>query len=149
MATVLLVAITITVAALLGSWFTSTTRTQAGIIEESMTTQVNCSSASLEIVDVTCSNTTQQIKVIVTNLGNDISLYNFSTLVTLNNTYYLNNTGGPNSISPLDPGEQAILTYFCSNTQYCIGGVKVSKIRVSPYNCPQAYTEKSFSDKSC
>jgi flagellin-like protein len=149
LATVLLIAITLTVAAILGSWFTSLTRTQTGIIEQNVKTQVNCSSANLEIVDVTCSNTTQKIQVIITNLGNDIPLYNFSTLVILNNTYYLNNTGGPNSTSPLNPGEQAILTYFCSNTQYCIGGVKISKVRVVPQNCADRYTEKTFSDKSC
>lgn len=149
LATVILIALTLSVAALLGSWFTSVTRMQTGIIEEEAKTQINCSAANLEIVDVTCSNTTQKIQVIVTNLGNNIPLYNFSTLVTLNNTYYLNSTGGPNSTSPLNPGEQTLLTYFCSNTQYCIGGVKVSKVRVSPHNCPQAYAEKSFSDKSC
>jgi len=149
LATVILIALTLSVAALLGSWFTSVTRMQTGIIEEAAKTQVNCTAASLEIVDVTCSNTTQKIQVVVTNLGNDIPLYNFSTLVTLNSTYYLNNTGGPNSTNPLNPGEQAVLTYFCSNTQYCVDDVKIAKVRVSSSNCPQAYAEKTFSDRTC
>lgn len=149
LATVILIALTLAVAALLGSWFTSVTRMQTDIIEEDITTQVNCTAALLEITDITCSNDTQKIQVTITNLGNDISLYSFSTLVTLNNTYYLNSTGGPNSTDPLEPGEQAILDYFCSNTQYCIDDVKVAKVRVSPYTCPQAYAEKSFSDKTC
>lgn len=149
LATVILIALTLAVAALLGSWFTSVTRMQTGIIEEDIRKQVNCTSALLDISDITCSNDTQRIQVTITNLGNDIELYNFSTLVTLNNTFYLNNTGGPNSTDPLNPGEQAILDYFCSNTQYCIDDIKVAKVRISPYNCPQAYAEKTFSDKTC
>lgn len=149
LATVILIALTLSVAALLGSWFTSVTRMQTGIIEEAATKQVNCTAAFLEIVDVACSGSTDNIKVTITNLGNEISLYNFSTLVTLNNTYYLNSTGGPNSTNPLNPGEQAILSYFCSNTTYCINGVKVAKVRVTSYICPDRYAEKSFSDKTC
>jgi len=149
LATVILIALTLSVAALLGSWFTSLTRMQTGIIEEDIRTQINCTSALLEITDVTCSGSSDNIKVAITNLGNDIELYNFSTLVTLNNTYYLNNTGGPNSTNPLKPGEQAILSYFCDNTTYCFNGVKVSKVRVGPNNCPQAYAEKTFTDKTC
>ena len=149
LATVILIALTLSVAALLGSWFTSITRMQTEIIEEDITTQINCSAALLEITDVACSNDTQKIQVTITNLGNDIPLCSFSTLVTLNNTFYLNSTGGPNSTDPLNPGEQAILEYFCSRTLYCIDDVGVSKVRVSPYNCPNAYAEKTFSDKTC
>jgi len=149
LATVILIALTLAVAALLGSWFTSVTRMQTGIIEEDIRTQVNCTAALLEIVDITCSNDTQKIQVTITNMGSNIELYDFSTLVTVNNTYYLNSTGGPNSTDPLNPGEQAILEYFCSNTQYCVDDVDVAKVRVSPGICPQAYAEKSFSDKTC
>ena len=148
LATVILIALTLSVAALLGSWFTSLTRTQTEMIGEQAETQINCSAALLEITDVTCSGSTDNIKVTITNLGN-IALYNFSTLVTLNNTYYLNSTGGPNSTNPLNPGEQAILSYFCDNTTYCINGVKVSKVRVSSHVCPDRYAEKTFSDKTC
>ena len=149
LATVILVALTLSVAALLGSWFTSVTRTQTGIIEEATTKQVNCTAALLEIVDVACSGNTDNIKVTITNLGNDIALYDFSTLVTLNNTFYLNSTGGPNSTDPLDPGEQAILSYSCDNTIDCINGVEVAKVRVTSFICPDRYAEKSFSDKTC
>ncbi len=149
LATVMLIALTLSVAALLGSWFTSVTRTQTGIIGEDITTQINCSAALLEITDVTCSGNADNIKITITNLGNDIALYNFSTLVTLNNTYYLNSTGGPNSTNPLNPGEQAILEYYCDNTTYCVNGVKVAKVRVTSYICPGRYAEKTFSDKTC
>jgi len=149
LATVILIALTLSVAALLGSWFTSITRTQTTMIEETATKQINCTAALLDIVDVTCSGNNDNIKVTITNLGHDISLYNFSTLVTINNTYYLNNTGGPNSTDPLNPGEQAILSYHCDNTTYCVNGVKVEKVRVSSYICPDKYAEKSFTDKTC
>jgi len=149
LATVILIALTLTVAGLLGSWFTSVTRTQTDIIERTATTQINCSSALLEITDVTCSGGDDNIKVTISNLGIDISLYNFTTLVSINNTYYLNSTGGPNSTDPLDPGEQAILSYYCDNTTYCVNGISVGKIRVTSHICPDRYAEKTFSGKTC
>ena len=69
-----------------------------------------------------------------------IELYNFSTLVKINNTFYNNNTGGPSSIDPLNPGEQTILIYYCSNS-VCMANKTVEKVRIGPYNCPQAWTE--------
>jgi len=149
LATVILIALTLAVAALIGSWLTSVTRMQTGIIEEDIQTQVNCSSALLEISDVICSNDTQKIQVAITNMGYDIPLYDFSTLVILNNTSYLNSTGGPNSTNPLNPGEQVILEYFCSRTQYCMDDVPISKVRVTSYICPDRYAEETFSDKTC
>lgn len=144
MATVMLIALTLTVAALLGSWFTTMTKTQTSTIEESAKTQINCTSAILDIVDVTCSASEEKLKVVIHNLG-DIELYDFSTYALINNTGYTNSTGGPNSTNLLNPGEQYILTYFCSNATYCIANTSVSKIRVSPGNCPQAWMEKSVS----
>ena len=148
LATVILIALTLAVAALLGSWFTTVTRTQTDIIEKDITTQINCTSALLEITDVTCSGSDDNIKVTITNLGYE-SLYNFSTLVIINNTYYLNSTGGPNSTNLLKPGEQAILSYYCDNTTYCVNGINVGKIRVTSHVCPDRYAEKTFADKTC
>lgn len=144
MATVILVALTLAVAALLGSWFTTMTKTETSIIEKSMKAQVNCTSAILDIVDVICSSSSQELRVTIHNLG-DISLYDFSTFAFINNTGYTNNTGGPNSTNPLGPGEQTILTYFCDSTIYCSGDASVAKVRVSPSNCPQAWMEESVS----
>jgi len=150
LATVILIALTLAVAALLGSWFTTVTTTQTDIIEEHITKQVNCSAALLQITDVLCSGRTSNIKITITNLGHDVELYNFSTLVIINNTYYLNNTS-PNitDTDPLNPGEQAILSYYCDNNTYCASGVGVGKIRITPYNCPNAFAEKTFADKTC
>jgi flagellin-like protein len=143
-ATVLLIALTLVVGGLLGSWLTSMSKTQTGTIEEAAKTQINCTSAFLDIVDVICSNSTQKLQVVITNLG-DIELYGFSVLATIDNTFYQNSTGGPNSTHPLSPGEQAVLTYYCNNTEYCVGGRKVQSVRVTPSNCPQSYAEKTFS----
>jgi len=149
LATVILIALTLAVAALLGSWFTSVTRMQTEIIEEDIRAQVNCSAALLEITDVICTGSNDNIKVTITNLGNDIALYNFSTLVTVNNTYYLNSTGGPNSTNPLNPGEQAILSYYCDNDTYCVNGENIAKVRVTSHICPDRYAEKTFTNEIC
>jgi flagellin-like protein len=145
-ATVMLIAITLGVSALLGSWFTSTIKIETEIIGESATRQINCTSALLDIVDVICSSTNQSLKIALTNMGS-IELYNFSTLVKINNTFYNNNTGGPDSTNPLDPGEQTILIYYCSNS-ICTANKTVEKVRISPYNCPQAWTETNVG-KTC
>jgi hypothetical protein len=63
--------------------------------------------------------------------------------VEINNTFYLNNTGGPNSTNVLEPGEQEVLVYFCDKDLYCAGEASIDKVRVSPGNCPQAYVEKT------
>ena len=146
-ATVMLIAITLGVSALLGSWFTSITKTQTEIIEETATKQINCTGALLSITDVICSSTNQQLKIAINNLG-DIDLYEFSTLVKLNNTFYENNTGGPSLANPLKPGEQTILVYPCSNTLYCASNATVENLRVSPSNCPGAWTV-STDRKTC
>jgi len=143
LATVVLVALTISIAALLGSWLASTTRMQTEMIEEDIKEQVNCSSALIDIADIICSNDSQKLQIAIVNLG-DIALRDFSVIATVNNTFYSNNTGGPNSTDPLGPGEQAVLTYFCNRDQYCGSGAAVTKVYVSPANCPQAYMEKTF-----
>jgi flagellin-like protein len=145
-ATVMLIAITLATSALIGAWFTSTIKVETEIIGESATKQINCTGALLDIVDVICSSTNQSLKIALTNLGY-IELYNFSTIVKINNTFYDNSTGGPTSTDPLNPGEQIILSYYCSNT-ICIGNKTVEKVRVSPYNCPQAWTETNVR-KTC
>jgi len=146
-ATVMLIAITLGVSALLGSWFTSITKTQTEVIEETASKQINCTGALLSIVDIVCSSTDQQLRVAISNLG-DIEMYGFSTLVKVNNTVYDNNTGGPSIADPLNPGEQAILTYYCSNTLYCVDNATVENLRVSPSNCPGAWTI-STSTETC
>ena len=110
-------------------------------------TTLSCSKALLDIVDVDCSATDEELTVIIQNAG-QIPLYGFSTLATIDDIFYVNNTGGPTSSNSLQKGEMTELSYRCSN-EYCSFGGKVSKVRVSPSNCPQAYVEKSFNNLYC
>jgi len=138
-ATVLLIAMTLAVATILGGWFSGITKTQTEIMEETTKKQINCTGALLSISDVMCSSTDQQLKIAITNLGNT-ELYGFSTLAKVNNTFYENNTGGPSSTNALNPGEQTILVYPCSNTLYCVSNAAIESLRISPTNCPSAWT---------
>jgi len=142
LATVMLIALTLSVVGLLGSWFVSMSRSQMEEIEERGETQIECTNALLDIVQVICSNSTEKLKIAINNIG-QIDLYDFSTFVEVNNTFYQNSTGGPNTTDVLSPGEQAILVYHCDNNLYCSGGAIVGKVRVSPGNCPQVYVEEN------
>lgn len=143
LASVMLIAITFGVVGLVATWFTTMTRTQTEIIESGAIKEVNCTSARLDIVDVVCSNSTQELKIAINNIG-QIELYDFSTLAKVNNTWYENSTGGPNSTHPLNPGRQTILVYGCGK-EYCSGGAQVGTVRVSPSHCPQVFIEEDFS----
>jgi flagellin-like protein len=127
-ATVMLIALSLSVVAILATWFSSLTKSQTENIESGSVKLVNCTTANLDLVGVICSNLGQ------------IDLYDFSTLAQINNTYYQNSTGGPNSTHPLSPGHQTILIYGCD---LCTTNAKVSVVRVTPGNCPQIYEEKN------
>ena len=146
-ATVMLIGITIAVVALISSWVVSMIRSQQEEIGEGGEKQIECTNALLEVVDVICSNSTEELKIAINNIGL-IDLYNFSVFVRVNNTFYQNSTGGPNSTNVLGPGEQAILTYSCDRDIYCAGDAKVTTVRVSPANCPQVYVERNV-DVTC
>lgn len=141
-ATVLLIAFTLAVAGLLGGWLTSLTKTQTDTIEQGTTKAVNCSSAVIDIVNVICANSSQQLKVAINNVGQN-ELWDFSVFAAVNNTFYSNSTGGPNSTNTLKLGEQVILVYGCDKNTYCANNALVNKVRVTPGNCPQAYAEKT------
>jgi len=138
-ATVMLIALTLSIVAILATWFSSLTKSQQENIESGSARLVNCTTANLDLVGVICSNTTKQLQIAVNNLG-QVDLYDFSTLAQINNTYYQNSTGGPNSTYPLSPGHQTILVYGCD---LCTINAKVSIVRVTPGNCPQIYEEKN------
>ena len=142
LATVMLIALTLSVVGLIGSWFISMSRSQMEEIEERGETQIECTNALLDIVDVICSNSTEELKIAVNNIG-QINLYDFSTFVEVNNTFYQNSTGGPNSTYVLAPGGQTILVYHCDKDLYCAGGATIDKVRITPSNCPQVYVEES------
>ena len=144
MASVMLIAFTMAVAALLGTWFTSMTKTETELIEEGAKKQINCTSALLDIVDVKC-NSSGELKIAINNIGLN-ELYGFSVFAKINNTFYQNSTGGPGLTSPLDPGGQTILTYYCPAV--CIANATVETIRIGTSNCPQIWVEET-ADVTC
>lgn len=144
MATVLLLAITLAVGGILGSWFVSMSRSSIEEEEGKLIELINCT-GSLDIVKVTCNGTNTEFKVIIHNIATDINLYDFSTFALVNNVPYTNSTGGPNSTSPLGAGEQTILEY--SGCTACVVNATINKVRVSPGNCPKGWIEIDAGEK--
>jgi len=68
MAIVLLVAFTLAVAVVIGSWLSSISRQETEIAGEALLTQVNCSKAVLSIIDAVCYNN-NSVDIILANLG--------------------------------------------------------------------------------
>jgi len=139
-ATVMLIALTLSIVAILATWFSSLTKKQAEDIGTGASALVNCSTANIDLVGVLCSNTTNQLQIAIDNKG-QTALYDFSVLVKINNTYYQNNTGGPNTTYPLSPGRQTILVYGCD---ICTTNAQVSLVRVTPGNCAQVFLEENI-----
>lgn len=136
-ATVMLIALTLSVVGILATWFTSLTKGVGEDIESTSTSLINCSKANLDLIGVICSNSTQQLQIAVENSGQTV-LYDFSVVATINDTYYQNNTGGPNSTDPLNPGHQTILVYGCD---MCTTNAKVRMVRVTPGVCSQVHDQ--------
>ncbi|MFH8080960.1 MAG: archaellin/type IV pilin N-terminal domain-containing protein [Candidatus Aenigmatarchaeota archaeon] len=147
-ATVLLIAFTLSIAGLLGGWLSGLTKTQTETIEKSSEETMNCTGSVLSIVDVFCGNKTPDepnaLRIVIANEGNN-ALYGFSTFAQIDTTQYINSTGGPSLNSPLTPGTHATLEYYCPSD--CADGKVVKKVRVSPSNCPTSWAEKIVSVK--
>jgi len=145
-ATVLLIAFTLSIAGLLGGWLSGLTKTQTETLEKSSQETMNCTGSVLNIVNVLCGNTTpggpNTLRIVLANEGNN-ALYGFSTFAQIGSNQYINSTGGPTASSPLYPGDHVSLEYVCSNA--CEDGKQITKIRVSPSNCPTAWAEKILS----
>jgi len=147
-ATVLLIAFTLSIAGLLGGWLTSMTKTQTENIDQSSREVINCTNTHFDIFQVMCKNSTPSeqntIRIAITNMGVN-SLYDFSTYVQIGGELYINNTGGPNSTNPLLPGEQTILVYGCDQTKICPDNAVITRVRVSSSLCPSMWSEKTLS----
>ncbi len=88
LASVLLIAFTLTVATIIGSWLTSTIKTSTDTVGGQLTSNVNCSSNIINI-DVLCHNNTN-VTAIVQNIG--------STSLT-NPSFYMKTTDETTCIS--------------------------------------------------
>ncbi len=145
-ATVLLIAFTLSIAGLLGGWLSGLTKTQTETLEKSSQETMNCTGSLINIVSVLCGNTTvggqNSLRIVLANEGNN-ALYGFSTFAQIGQNQYINSTGGPTSDSPLLPGDHATLEYYCGSI--CLDGSQIFKVRVSPSNCPTAWAEKLVS----
>ncbi|MEM5878706.1 MAG: archaellin/type IV pilin N-terminal domain-containing protein [Candidatus Aenigmatarchaeota archaeon] len=142
-ATVLLIAFTLSISGLIGGWLSGMTKTQTESLEKSSMETMNCTGSVISIFNVVCGNTTvdgpNKLMIAISNEGNN-ALYGFSSFAQIDTLQYINNTGGPTLEAPLYPGEHVILEYGCGNS--CEDGKIVSKVRVSPTNCPTAWAEK-------
>jgi flagellin-like protein len=78
-ASVLLIAFTLAVAAIIGSWLTSMTKTTTDTVGSQLSQQVNCSKVTLDIVDALCINNTYVI----------ISLHNIGSLSLTTPSFYM------------------------------------------------------------
>jgi FlaG/FlaF family flagellin (archaellin) len=124
LATILLIAFTLTVAVIIGSWLTSMSSQQSSIVGVSVNQTVTCSKGVLSIVTIP-SNTT----VIIQNQG-QIDLSGTFTLTCGTNITATSSVGLPK-------GTMVTLTS---------SGCKDSgnKIRVSSQICPSVYVECTY-----
>lgn len=123
MATVLIVAFTLAVAAIIGGWLTSISRTETATIESGMSTQIECAKGALDIVSVDANGP------IIHNVG-QVNLTSGFSLVCGTNTS--TQTGA------LNKGE---ITDLTSGTGCNTSG---NIIRISSLDCPSVYTECTY-----
>ena len=123
MATVLLVAFTLAVAALVGGWLTSMSRTETESIESGFSTTVNCTKASIDIVDVNTDD------IIIANVGPVDLSGDFAVVCGTN----VNTSAGASAT--LAQGD--ILKITADNCAASSG----DKIRVTSSKCPSVWAE--------
>ena len=112
MATVLVVAFTLAVAALVGGWLTSMTQTETSTIESGMQTQIECSKGAIDIVSLTASGAiiqnvgqvdfTEFSVVCGTNTSTDTLALNTGHFGTIDSGAGCNTTGNVVRITPID-----------------------------------------------
>jgi len=125
MASVLLIAFTLSVAVVVGSWLTSMSSQQTSIVGGSVNKTVTCSKGVLDIVVISDNYT-----VIIQNAGQISLSGNFTLSCGTNIT-------SPNSSVDLPTGGMASLTSSgCQDSG--------NKIRVSSHVCPSVYAECTY-----
>lgn len=139
MAGVLMIAFTLAVAAIIGSWLTSISRTETAEVETGFRTTINCSKGVIDIVDVTClaSAPNEELTVAINNVG-DVDLDDFSLSGKINVGGLFANATSYNLT--LGRGQMGLLKYTFNNLTYN-GTVKT--VRVTAGNCPSVWAEIS------
>jgi len=126
MASILLIAFTLAVAVIIGSWLTSMSSQQASTVGGAVNETVTCSKGVLDIVSITDDN-----NVIVQNAGQ----------IDLTGDFTISCGGNVTTHSSVSLPAGAI-----SNFTESTGGCQHSgnKIRLSSHVCPQVYTECTY-----
>ena len=124
LASVLLIAFTLAVAVVIGSWLTSISSQETSIVSDSLNKTVTCSKGVLDIVDIPDNNT-----VIIQNSG-QIDLTGSFTLSCGANITTSASTGLPTG------GMASLTSSGCQDSG--------NKIRVSSHVCPSVYTECTY-----
>jgi len=136
LAGVLMIAFVMVVAAIVGGWLTSITRTETSIVETGFTTQVNCSKGIIEIVSANLDDPgTDQVNVVINNIG-QLDLTGF--------TIFAKDDG--NNVETKDYptttlGAGAIANF--STSAAGLGGLKLSIVRITSHTCPSVWAEKT------
>lgn len=125
MASILLIAFTLAVAVVIGSWLTSMSAQQTGIVGGAVNETVTCSKAVLDIVDIIDNNT-----VIIQNAG-QIDLSGNFTL-----SCGINITSSSSSVDLPTGGMASLTSSGCQDSG--------NKIRVSSHVCPSVYVECTY-----
>lgn len=140
-AVVLIIAFTVAVAGLIGSWLSATTKRETEIVGKSLQYQVNCTKASLEVMEVICSTNT--LKVSVYNSG-PIELTNMSVYVSNGTTIYSNSTCSGNDM--VGPGQTKVLT--CTGSPF-VHGKRLSLVRIGSLCANAVGIYGEISDTTC
>jgi flagellin-like protein len=131
-ATVLILAFTLAVALIVGTWLSFVTKKETEIVESGMKQQINCTKAVLEVVDAKCTD--NDLTIAIANLG-PIELTDPHFYARLTNgtsaTWSTNNTISPGGqlINKTSPGwdggtlDYVVVTALCAGTT----GIKAEK----------------------
>ncbi len=125
-ATVLIVAFTLAVAAIVGGWLTSISRTETSTIESGMATQMECTKGALDIVSI--SN------------GSDIVVQNIGQVNFTNGLSLACGTNTSTTATALNVGEFYLFSIV--NGTQCDDTSAI--IRVVSIDCPNAYAQCTY-----
>lgn len=126
---VLVIAFTLAVATIIGTWLTYVARTETETVEAGLITQINCTKAILEIVDVTCTG--NDVTIAMANIG-QIDLTNPNFYVKLTNgtstTYSTTDTISPGAhlVNTTTVGFSGGTLDFVRVTALCAGTTGIS-----------------------
>lgn len=139
-ATVLLIAFTLTVATILANWVSTFIKTQTEEVGEKSTVKIKCAFGSLEIDTAKYNNTNTRLLVILKNQAGDTDLQNITfSIILKNSSTYAYPTSCNCGDETLYRGETK--AYSNSSIQ---NGCSIDKVIVTT-NCPDAKDDVSAS----